>query len=128
MNYHMITYAVYLLISIVLTIWVAHMLFKNGHIFLIDIFHGNHELAEAVNKLLLVGFYLLNIGYFVLMMRIYGEVKDAQSMFEILSRKIGVIILLLGSDGYRIVHFLNLYIFYALRKRAKHQERMGTQY
>ena len=65
MNYIIITYSFYLAITIALTVWVARTLFKNGKVFLIDIFHGNKELADSVNNLLLVGFYLINIGYAV---------------------------------------------------------------
>ncbi len=65
MNYIIVTYCLYLFITICLTIWVARTLFKNGKVFLIDIFHGNKELADSVNNLLLVGFYLVNLGYVV---------------------------------------------------------------
>ena len=58
-------YVVYLVLSIGITIWVAKTLFKNGKVFLHDIFHGNQALAESVNNLLLVGFYLVNVGYAV---------------------------------------------------------------
>ncbi|WP_199560894.1 hypothetical protein [Mucilaginibacter hurinus] len=59
MNYFILTYTVYLAASIALTIWVARVLFNNGRIFLVDIFHGNNALADAVNRLLIVGFYLV---------------------------------------------------------------------
>jgi hypothetical protein len=65
MTYILISYSIYLLLTVILTVWVARTLFKNGKIFLIDIFHGNEELAKAVNNLLLVGFYLINTGYAV---------------------------------------------------------------
>ena len=65
MSYILICYSVYLILTVILTVWVARTLFRNGKVFLIDIFHGNEELAKAVNNLLLVGFYLVNIGYAV---------------------------------------------------------------
>ena len=57
-----ITYTTYTILSLVLNIWVGRTLFSHGRIFIIDSFNGNIEMADAVNKLLLVGFYLLNIG------------------------------------------------------------------
>ena len=63
MNIEIATYLLYLVISIGLTIWVAHTLHKNGRIFLVDVFHGNEPLADSVNHLLVVGFYLINLGY-----------------------------------------------------------------
>ena len=62
MNYIVCTYALYLAISIALTVWVAKTLHKNGRLFLVDAFHGNEPLADSINHLLLVGFYLINVG------------------------------------------------------------------
>jgi hypothetical protein len=113
MNYIIITYSLYLVITIALTIWVARTLFKNGKVFLIDIFHGNKELADSVNNLLLVGFYLINIGYAVYTLQVTGSIVNTQEVIEKLSLKIGLIILILGA-----MHFFNLYIFFTLRKKA----------
>jgi len=116
MNYFILTYVVYLLVSIALTVWVAKVLFKNGRIFLVDIFHGNSELADSVNKLLVVGFYLVNIGYMSLALKEYGSIASMQVVVEVLSYKVGWIILILGG-----MHFLNLVIFFKLRNRAKRE-------
>lgn len=112
MNQIILTYTLYLIISFVLTIWVARTLFKNGKVFLIDIFHGNKELAESVNNLLLVGFYLINLGYAIYTLRITENIENTREIFEILSLKIGTIILILGC-----MHFLNLYVLFTLRKK-----------
>lgn len=106
-------YIIYLVVTIFLTIWVAHTLFRNGKLFLVDIFHGNKELAQAVNNLLLVGFYLVNLGYAVYTLRIFDTITTARIMVELLSLKLGAIILILGG-----MHFLNMFIFFKLRKRA----------
>ncbi|SJZ78644.1 hypothetical protein [Sediminibacterium ginsengisoli] len=116
MNYIIITYVAYLFISIVLTIWVARTLFRNGKIFLVDIFHGNRELADSVNNLLLVGFYLVNIGYAVYILTETDQISSARLLLEVLSRKVGFITLLLGG-----MHFFNLFIFFKLRKRAQEE-------
>ena len=118
MNYIIITYCFYLVITIALTVWVARTLFKNGKVFLIDIFHGNKELADSVNNLLLVGFYLINIGYAVYTLQVTSNITNFQEVIEKLSLKIGVIILILGC-----MHFFNLYIFFTLRKRATQESR-----
>jgi len=115
MNYHILTYIMYLALSIFLTIWVGRTLFKNGRPFLLDIFHSDTVLADSVNKLLLVGFYLINIGYAVITLQILSSISNSQEMIEMLSKKVGAIILILGA-----MHFFNLYILYKLRKRAKH--------
>ena len=116
MNYFIVTYAFYLTISIALTVWVAKVLFKNGRIFLVDIFHGNSLLADSVNKLLVVGFYLINIGYMSLALKESNAIPSTQVVVEVLSYKLGWIILILGA-----MHFLNLTIFFKLRARAQQQ-------
>lgn len=121
MNYIIITYSFYLVITIALTVWVARTLFKNGKIFLIDIFHGNKELADSVNNLLLVGFYLINIGYAVYTLQVTSGINNFQEVIEKLSVKVGLIILILGA-----MHFFNLYIFFTLRKKATIEKRFKT--
>lgn len=118
MNNIIILYSLYLLITVCVTIWVARTLFRNGKLFLIDIFHGDKDLAQAVNNLLLVGFYLINIGYAVYTLRVISEVNTARLVIEVLSLKIGAIILILGC-----MHFLNMFIFFRLRKRALIEKR-----
>src|SRR5437870_13779034 len=86
------TYIAYLLISVALTIWVARTLHKNGRIFLVDSFLGNEPLADSVNHLLVVGFYLVNIGFVTLALK-YGEkATDATTAVEILSTKVGMVL------------------------------------
>lgn len=118
MNYVILTYSIYLILSIGLTVWVAKTLFKNGKIFLIDIFHGNKDLADSVNNLLLVGFYLINVGYAVYTLKEYSSISSMQEVIERLSIKVGVIILILGC-----MHFFNLFIFFKLRNKANDDKR-----
>ena len=91
------THVVYLAISIVLTIWVARTLSTNGLVFLIQSFAGNDELARSVNHLLVVGFYLLNMGYVTLALRYGTRPHDWVSAIEFLSSKVGLVLLVLGA-------------------------------
>jgi hypothetical protein len=122
MNYTEISYSVYLPVTILLTIWVARTLFTNGRIFLIEIFHQDLVLADSVNKLLLVGFYLINIGYSVYTLKIWGTIDSTQAVIETLSQKIGWIILILGG-----MHFFNLFILFSLRRKAQLQSTAGNK-
>ena len=89
MNVVVGTYVGYLVISIGLTVWVARTLMKNGRVFLIDSFLENEKLADAVNHLLVVGFYLINAGYVTLALK-YGEKPaDLPQAIETLSTKVG---------------------------------------
>jgi hypothetical protein len=117
MSFIILTYIVYLALTISITIWVATTLFKNGKIFLIDIFHGNTDLANSVNNLLLTGFYLINLGYAIYTLQVTNTITNMQLVIEELSIKIGLIILILGA-----MHFFNLYIFFKLRKKALYEK------
>src|ERR1700722_4804826 len=107
------TYLAYLLISISLTIWVAKTLYKNGRIFLVDSFLGNEALADSINHLLVVGFYLVNLGFVTLALKTAERPADLQGILETLSGKVGWVLLILGA-----MHFFNLLIFSKMRKRA----------
>jgi hypothetical protein len=107
------TYGLYLVLSILLTIWVARTLHKNGRFFLVDAFGGNEKLADSVNHLLLVGFYLVNIGYVTLALTEQVKPASESRVIELLSTKIGLVLLVLGA-----MHFFNLYVFSRMRRRG----------
>ena len=113
MNETVISYGIYLLIALPLTVWVARNLFRNGRIFLVDCFHGNESLADSVNQLLVMGFYLINFGFVSIYLKLAEEVIDVRGIFEALSGKLGVVLLVLGG-----MHFFNLLVFTKMRKRA----------
>ena len=114
MNETVITYAIYLAIAVPVTIWVARTLHKNGRIFLVSCFKENEELADSVNHLLLVGFYLVNLGFVILFLKLDTLVTGTTGIFEALSSKIGVVLLVLGG-----MHFLNMVIFAKLKERGE---------
>jgi hypothetical protein len=105
-------YFIYLAISIALTVWVARTLHKNGRVFLVDAFHGNTDLADSVNHLLVVGFYLINVGYIALALTTQAPLFTLREAIELESTKIGVVLLLLGG-----MHFFNILVFAKMRHR-----------
>lgn len=107
------TYTLYLVLSIGITVWVARTLHKNGRLFLVDCFHGNEPLADSVNRLLVVGFYLLNFGFVSYHMKVGIQVQNPVGIFETLSQKMGLVTVVLGG-----MHFFNIYVFHRLRRNA----------
>ena len=85
MNYEVTTYLLYLAVSISITVWVARTLHKNGRIFLVDSFLGNEALADSVNRLLVVGFYLVNLGYVSLALKTRTTIPNARGLLEVLT-------------------------------------------
>jgi hypothetical protein len=108
------SYFAYLAISLGVTIWVARTLHKNGRIFLVDAFHGNTDLADSVNHLLVVGFYLINIGYVTLALRTGVNPANLRESIELLSDKVGLVLLIVG-----LMHFFNLLLFSRMRKHGQ---------
>ena len=111
--YIIVCYVSYLAVSLTVTIWVGQTLRRNGRTFLIDVFRGNRELADSVNHLLVVGFYLINVGYVALALRTADPVPTVRSAIELVCDKLGVVLIGLG-----VMHFFNLYVFNRLRKRG----------
>jgi hypothetical protein len=107
------TYAVYLLLSVALTVWVGRTLHKNGRLFLVDALKGNEKLADSLNHLLLVGFYLVNIGFVSLALKYGGRATEVQGAIEYLSTKMGVVLLVLGG-----MHFFNLLVLSKVRRHG----------
>lgn len=116
MNTSLSIYTAYFLVSLGMTIWVARTLHKNGRLFLVEAFSGNQELADSVNHLLLVGFYLINIGFILLFLRVGSKPADMVEGVEYISTKLGIVILVLGA-----MHFFNMFNFSRMRKKAHTQ-------
>ena len=108
-------YIVYTVLSIMMTAWVAHTLYKNGRVFLLEAFKGKEEMADSVNHLLVVGFYLINFGFILLYLR-FGTKPDALvEGIEYIATKLGVVLLVLGT-----MHFFNMFNFNRMRNKGLH--------
>lgn len=113
MNLVAVTYIVYVVLSISITIWVANTLFRNGRLFLVDSFGGNLEIADAVNQLLRVGFYLVNVGFVSMYLRFGPKPTTGVEAIEYISVKVGVVLLVLGG-----MHFFNMFNFSKIRSKG----------
>lgn len=112
MNPTVITYSIYIILALAATIGVARTLFRHGRAFLLDAFHRDEDLADSVNHLLVVGFYLVNAGFICLYLKTADAIHATQGIFESVASKMGVVLLVLGA-----MHFLNLALFRQLRRR-----------
>ncbi|AMA49961.1 MULTISPECIES: hypothetical protein [Flavobacterium] len=110
----LIGYTIYLPIVIVLTFYVSKTLFKNGKTFMLDIFKGREEIATATNKLFETGFYLLNLGYALMILEINLQENTYQELIEELSYQIGGFSIYLG-----VMMFFNLYLFFRGKRKSK---------
>ena len=116
------TYAAYILISMAITVWVGRTLSKNGRLFLVDAFRGREELADSVNHLLLVGFYLVNLGFVTLALEHGTKPHDVVSSVEFLSTKVGLAVVVLG-----LMHFFNMYALVRFKKASSGRKAAPSQ-
>ena len=107
-------YLAYVTISISLCVWVGRTLHRNGRAFLIDVFAERHDLADSVNHLLVVGFYLINFGYMSLALNLAIAPQTTTEAVEALSGKVGLMLVVLGA-----MHFFNLYVFSRIRRHKR---------
>lgn len=113
----LIGYAVYVPVALYLTYYVSKTLFKNSKIYMLDIFKGREEIAFATNKLFETGFYLLNIGFALLILQMNLYNNSYQLLIEKLSYKIGAFSIYLG-----LMLFLNLYFFFRGKRKANQSQ------
>jgi hypothetical protein len=107
----LLVYLPYAAIAVTLTIWLARTLSRHGEVFLETVFPDRHDLAHAVNQLLVIGFYLVNLGWALLLLR--ADVASATTptgSVELLATKLGTLLLLLG-----VAHIINLLVFHRIR-------------
>ncbi|MDV6375788.1 hypothetical protein [Deinococcus arenicola] len=110
------SYLAYLGISLAVTVWVGRTLFSNGRIFLLDAFAGNAQMADSVNQLLRVGFYLLNFGFIALFLNTGRIPETVGGLVKQLSWQVGVVLLVLGT-----IHLFNMKNIAGMRSRALHK-------
>jgi hypothetical protein len=109
-------YVVYALVAVGLTAWLARTLFRNGAAFLYDVFEDRPALAEAVNRLLVVGFYMLNLGYGLYILR----AGRGLTSFEAVQYLVNRLAILLGTLG--VIHFVNVLVFWKIRSRREQRQ------
>ncbi len=117
MNHTVVAYLIYLPVAIAMTVWVARTLHKNGRVFLVQAFRGREDMADSVNHLLVVGFYLINLGFIATALRYGYKPHDVQEVIEFLSTKLGVVLVVLGA-----MHFFNLFNFDKMRRKGLRPE------
>lgn len=112
MDLRLVEYLVYLVASVALTLWVGRSLYRGGRRFLVDVM-ADDGLADSVNHLLLVGFYLVNLGIAALIINTAGALQSPADVVQTAATQLGMVLLVLG-----ILHFTNLYVLHRLRRSS----------
>lgn len=112
MNYNIGAYIIYLALMVFIIVYVGRYFYTNGRIFIISLLNGHELLADHINKLLLIAYYLFNIGYACIKLRYWQKVSDVETLFSSLSVNMGLLILILACT-----HYLNMLAIYLLSKK-----------
>jgi len=115
-NLTIFAYSVYLPIGIFVTYWVGKSLYTNGRLYLQQIFQHNDLMVDPINKILLTGYYLLNVGYVFVLMVQELPIQTYQQLLEVLSNRIGIILISLGC-----IHIFNLLTLYFISRKNNNQ-------
>lgn len=116
-----IAYSIYIFVSVLITVVVSRTLSKNGEIYLIDGFNGDEQLAKSVNHMLVVGFYLLNLGFVLLRLQASSGLVSLDQLLLYIANNIGVVMFILGG-----MHFLNMFLIHRFRQ-AQIERRLNEQ-
>lgn len=115
MNYNILSYLIYALLTIYMIVWVGRQFHRNGRVFILSLFAHRENIADTTNNLLLMGYYLFNIGYAILQFSFWAEVPNVTSLLASIANKTAVLVLILAG-----LHYNNMFIIYILSKN-KHQ-------
>ncbi len=111
MNYNILSYLIYALITIYIIVWVGRQLHRNGRVFMLSLFGQQAQITDTTNNLLLVAYYLFNIGYAILQFSFWIDVSNIATMLSSIADKTGILILILAG-----LHYNNMFVIYILSK------------
>lgn len=112
MNSNVIAYIIYLTITIYIIVWVGRMFHRNGSVFLLQLYKGNTELCSTINNILLVAYYLFNIGYAFMRLKTWEFVGSADQLITSVGHHLGVLVLILA-----VTHYFNMAVLYFLSRK-----------
>lgn len=112
MNYNIFSYLIYGCITIYIIYWIGKLFHSNGRIFILRLFHQNEHLTDTTNNILLLAYYLFNIGYVIIQFSFWEKVTSVTDMISSISSKTGLLITILA-----VTHYFNMMLIYFLSKK-----------
>ncbi len=113
MNLNMLSYGIYILLTLYLILWVGRQCYRNGRVFILRLFRNNEAMTDTTNNILLIAYYLFNIGYAVLQLYFWEQVTTAAAVIESIAGKAGLLIMILA-----VTHYCNITLIYYLSKKS----------
>lgn len=103
MEYQIASYITFLFFSFIITIKIGWVLFKNGEIYLLEIFNHQEAYVKSINKLLLIGYYLINLGKATIEITFWETINNLPDLIRVVGTKLGNLLLILA-----IMHLVNV--------------------
>lgn len=113
MNYNILAYIVFLSMIIYIIVFVGRYFFTNGRVFILNLFNNNEEQADTINRILLIAYYLFNIGYSFMILRKWEKVHNTSEMFSSITENMSLLIIILA-----VMHYFNMTVIYILSKKS----------
>ena len=112
MNYNILSYAVYGCITAFIIYYVGKLFHQNGRVFILRLFNGNEPLTDTTNNILLLAYYLFNLGYAIAQLSFWERVQAIDSVISSVCSKTGLLVLILA-----VTHYFNMLLIYLLSKK-----------
>lgn len=112
MNYNIIGYLIFFIIIVFIVVAVGKICYQNGNVFVAELIPNHLNLCKQINKVLLVGYYLVNIGYASLTLSGWETINSVLQMVELIAIKVSTIVCILS-----ILHYLNIIILTTSSKK-----------
>lgn len=112
MNSNIIAYIIYIILTVFIIYHVGRMFHRNGRIFILQLHRGDTGTTDTINNILLVAYYLFNMGYAFLRLRLWERVSSPAQLIASVSNHIGVLILILA-----VTHYFNMLLIYWLSQK-----------
>ena len=117
MNYNVLTYCIYLPIISFIMIKVGHLFYMHGELFLLNLFNQNKSLVKSINNILLIGYYLINLGYAIITISYWDQLHSVLDIINSMSDTLGKIIMILSA-----LHFNNIFcLTYFIKSKSVKQ-------
>lgn len=108
--YNLIAYISYLLLIVTVIVAVGHYLYRSGQVF-IDRSVGEASLGSTINKLLLTGYYLFNLGAAIYVISTWPALSHSDEIISSLIFYLSRLIIVLG-----VMHYFNIAIILNINK------------
>jgi hypothetical protein len=114
MNFNVAAYIVYLILTVFMIVVVGRLFYRKGRVFILGLMRDDAATTDQLNHLLLVAYYLFNIGYAFVKLRFWQKVENLEMLVSSIASNMSVLIFILAST-----HYMNMFLIWFLSRSKK---------